>query len=793
MPKVSVIVPIYNVENYLHQTLDSLTHQTLRDIEILCVNDASPDRSKEIIERFAAQDPRVKLIDLPENRGTGLARKAGILASTGDYIMFLDGDDYFTYNACQRAYNAIEDSGTDMLHFGIKITPMSSSVSKAEIDGLKKLLKPLKKTLQFERAGELVRACFEEKLFGFNITNKIIRGDIVRSAAAYCSDERFTLAEDLYLFYLIAMFSKSYSSIDDDLYNYRFGAGITGGKSITNKILENRIRQGRIVRLLTEFSEKFDPNGITEKSLKDIEELFLSGVFYGWKEMSGLPDWNTQIPLALECFGREIFLGYSMYHYQTYDYRRKVALIDSWKNSGAFEAVPRKVRTVATFYHRMYNGGVERVMSKLIPMWTQMGYRVILFTDEIASPKDYPYGDNVVRITLPTVVNLEAEEYTRRITFLENMLRLYEVDLMVYHAWVGNCLESDILTVKSLHIPFIVHTHGFFACAQTTTYAPGVVRSILLQKLYTLVDGVITLSETDYSWWSMIHPRVYKTLNPLTFDLDKVQISEKSSYRYDILWVGRVATEKQPFDAVEILQSVLASGVNATLHMVGDFASKEYGDKLKKKIEELGLTSNIVLHGYQTDVFPFFRESNVLLFTSKLEGAPMTLAESLSSGVPVVMYNLAYLDLPRNNPGVVIVPQNGIAAAADALVDILTHPEKRSAMSKAARRSVEEAYSFDLPAFWEKIFEDVGEQREVVPDIKPEMLRNAMLTLNDHNAEGMEEREIKHPQTVTVSGPQPWEYKDVLLQMYGEGRVGFRYIIKYALAWLKFKLTGKRK
>lgn len=171
----------------------------------------------------------------------------------------------------------------------------------------------------------------------------------------------------------------------------------------------------------------------------------------------------------------------------------------------------------------------------------------------------------------------------------------------------------------------------------------------------------------------------------------------------------------------------------------------------------------------------------------------MTLAESLSSGVPVVMYNLAYLDLPRNNPGVVIVPQNGIAAAADALVDILTHPEKRSAMSKAARRSVEEAYSFDLPAFWEKIFEDVGEQREVVPDIKPEMLRNAMLTLNDHNAEGMEEREIKHPQTVTVSGPQPWEYKDVLLQMYGEGRVGFRYIIKYALAWLKFKLTGKRK
>ncbi len=793
MPKVSVIVPIYNVENYLHQTLDSLTHQTLRDIEILCVNDASPDRSKEIIERFAAQDARVKLIDLPENRGEGLARKAGILASSGDYLMFLDGDDYYAPNACRAAYRKITEENVDIVQFGTKIVSASVSIPENEMLGMRNMLKPYDGELHYTRPGEIVRACMEQKLFGWSVWNKIFNGMIVRKAASFYAEERFDIGADAYLFYLIGMLSNSYASVEDKLYNYRFGAGITGGKNINNKIIEKRIREGRIIQLMRDFSANYDPNDVTEESVKIMEDLFLSGVFYGWKEISGLPDWNRQIPLALECFGREIFLGYSMYHYQTYDYRRKAALIDSWKNSGAFEALPRKVKTVATFYHRMYNGGVERVMSKLIPMWTQMGYRVILFTDEIASSKDYPYGDNVVRITLPTVVNLEAEEYTRRITFLENMLRLYEVDLMVYHAWVGNCLESDILTVKSLHIPFIVHTHGFFACAQTTTYAPGVVRSILLQKLYTLVDAVITLSETDYSWWSMIHPRVYKTLNPLTFDLEKIEVSQRESYRYDILWIGRISEEKQPLDALRILEQILASGVNATLHFVGECAVKEIMDKLKKEIEQRDLSENVVLHGFHSDVLHYYEEGNVLLFTSAYEGAPMTLAESLSFGVPVVMYDLPNIDLARNNPGVAVVPQNDTSAAAAALVDILTHPEKRNVMSKAARRSVENAYSLDLAALWKKIFEDVGEQREVVPDIRPEMLRNAMRMLNDFTAEGIEEREIKHPQTVAVSGPQPWEYKDVLLQMYSEGQVGFRYVIKYALAWLKFKLTGKRK
>lgn len=111
----------------------------------------------------------------------------------------------------------------------------------------------------------------------------------------------------------------------------------------------------------------------------------------------------------------------------------------------------------------MYNGGVERVISKLIPIWLKLGMRVILFTDELERPADYEYPNEVIRIVLPLLSDRTPENYTRRISFLQNMLKRYNVDTVVYHAWVGQSLESDILAVKRLHIPFIVYTHSFFS------------------------------------------------------------------------------------------------------------------------------------------------------------------------------------------------------------------------------------------------------------------------------------------------------------------------------------------
>ena len=93
--KVSLIVPVYNGENYLKDCVDSILGQTLREIEILLVDDGSKDRTPQLCDAYAAADERVRVIH-QENRGLGMARNAGLDAAEGIYVTFMDSDDYIS-------------------------------------------------------------------------------------------------------------------------------------------------------------------------------------------------------------------------------------------------------------------------------------------------------------------------------------------------------------------------------------------------------------------------------------------------------------------------------------------------------------------------------------------------------------------------------------------------------------------------------------------------------------------------------------------------------------------------
>lgn len=113
MPKVSVIVPIYNVEKYLARCLESLINQTLEDIEIICVNDGSTDNSADILAKFAEKDERIKIIT-QVNSGLSEARNAGISASTGKFIAFLDSDDFVDLDFYEALYNSAIKNNCDI-------------------------------------------------------------------------------------------------------------------------------------------------------------------------------------------------------------------------------------------------------------------------------------------------------------------------------------------------------------------------------------------------------------------------------------------------------------------------------------------------------------------------------------------------------------------------------------------------------------------------------------------------------------------------------------------------------
>ena len=114
MPKVSVIIPVYNSEKYLSECLDSVVNQTLKDIEIICVNDGSKDSSLRILEEYASKDNRVKIIN-QENKGAGLARNSGLEIAQGEYLSLLDSDDIFEHDMLEILYKKAKEKDTDIL------------------------------------------------------------------------------------------------------------------------------------------------------------------------------------------------------------------------------------------------------------------------------------------------------------------------------------------------------------------------------------------------------------------------------------------------------------------------------------------------------------------------------------------------------------------------------------------------------------------------------------------------------------------------------------------------------
>lgn len=116
MPLVSVIIPVYNVEQYLKQCLDSVLAQTLLDIEVICVNDSSTDGSLKILEEYAGKDRRITVVTQP-NRGAGAARNKGLSMATGKYLSFLDADDFFEPDMLKLAYEKAEEDKADFVVF----------------------------------------------------------------------------------------------------------------------------------------------------------------------------------------------------------------------------------------------------------------------------------------------------------------------------------------------------------------------------------------------------------------------------------------------------------------------------------------------------------------------------------------------------------------------------------------------------------------------------------------------------------------------------------------------------
>lgn len=212
MPKVSIIMPIYNVEQYLEQCLDSCINQTLEDIEIICVNDGSPDNSMQILENYSKKDLRIKIIN-QENQGISETRNNGFKFASGDYILFLDSDDWLKENACEVAYNQAIKNNNDFVYFSHLV--YSESTGKYKEINITKFAEKLKDEKQIN----LKKVKNVNYIYNAYVWNKLYKRQwLINSNITFINGKG---EEDLPYTISVYLNSSSMSYIIEPLYIYR--------------------------------------------------------------------------------------------------------------------------------------------------------------------------------------------------------------------------------------------------------------------------------------------------------------------------------------------------------------------------------------------------------------------------------------------------------------------------------------------------------------------------------------------------------------------------------------------
>lgn len=265
MAVVSVIVPMYKVEKYIERCLDSLINQTFQDIEIICVDDGSPDKSGEIAEQYAARDPRVLVIH-KKNAGLGMARNTGLEYAKGKFVMFVDSDDFLSFNLVEELVDAAVKNQADTVIAGYSRykNGESRSIPNSLADRIFReeeiVTDILSKMIGPKRDGtDTINMAVWRVLFSL---------DVIKKNELCFPSEREFISEDIIFDLRYYMLCSCVCGVKNTGYQYCLNEG-----SLTEKYNPNRFEMGK--KLFFEKKRILEEQSIYENVKERTEESFM--------------------------------------------------------------------------------------------------------------------------------------------------------------------------------------------------------------------------------------------------------------------------------------------------------------------------------------------------------------------------------------------------------------------------------------------------------------------------------------------------------------------------------------
>jgi len=693
LPLVSIVVPVSNDQDTIRAALDSALNQTLSQIEIVVVDDASSDATAQIVDDYVLRDPRIRLIRHAENRSAFQARRTGILAARAPYILFLDGDDELERHAAAVSATAAERTKADLVQFGVRIVlPGGTTGGSWEARS-----QPKHSALEGER---IVAGLFPPGVpAAGQLWKYLFRAEVLRAAYdATPAEARFFRANDLPIAFLASIIAQRYVSVPDKLYRYFWRRGASAIAATTTQAIDFQVSAIDAFDAITDF--------VREAAYRhpDPEALFASHDSARASIISNAMKWGLDTPdpelfryaltVIEERVGRAEMIRAAVRYQPT---------VLTWlaERQAQPRLGSRSVKNVLITSANLTTGGVSMVVLAQARFLAATGHRVTIAVRRRGNDTTLlPEGVSFYEVTegdLAEKVDMWAEICAREnIDVVIDHRILYSTD---WHALVLMAAAHDIPTIGWIH-----------SFAGRPVYDLNDMHSYLRRALPSLAQ-VVTLSPLDVAFWKLrgISRTVYLPNPPSPMILEhsgEVTRKEAPKGRIELVWIGRMEQHtKQVRSVLKVAGELRKLDVDFRLRVVGpdhkDYSAAEFNQEAAKR----GLSDSVEAIGplQGAELIEALDSAHAFVTTSIIEGYQLTITEAQTRGLPVFMYEMPWLVSVQDNDGIVAVPQGDAAGMALRIAALLGDAEAYESASRAALSAARRVQEIDYSTLYRQL------------------------------------------------------------------------------------------
>ena len=764
-PRVSIIMPSLNVGRYITQCLTSVVAQTLRDIEILCVDAGSTDGTLETIEAFATRDARIRIIRSPV-KSYGAQINQGLDSATGDYIGIVDTDDWVEPDMFASLIETADRYNCDIVksdHFLEYGTYSENAVLIPYDENLyMRVLSPVKewRIFRFQLlnvTGIFRRSMLERFKVRCNETPGASFQDNGFWFSSHAVAERFIAIPKAFYHYRLNNPNQSVANIDekshcvwDELAFIRaflervnlfhvfwetyYTAVVASALWLAYKVgpekrleVYQRIRQicfqtlglqhgipkehFLLIRLVKWELDDLLP--LLDASTADAFVLARFGHTWGeWKEEAR----NTYVKRFAEKLSGslndrlnsllDVLCHVDLVHEQrALDFLRRVT-----------PRLPRRKGTILRIGFYCHSScrtrsEIEEILASLIKPLYEKGYELVLIGEDPLDLDSNLLQSHLIQVSLSSkarysdgTVDLEA-----RIRYWGALIQRHQLDAVCYLGREFPLRTADLLTLRILGVATILYNHnGFDSIPSQET--DGL---LFCNEIFQLADVVACASRGEAVYWEACGLQsVYVPCRQFSF-----VTPIPSTQRKTVLWIGQMDYHSSnPIDALKAIDFVRQKIPDVVLTFLGNGSEME---TLRSFCRERGFTGNVRFVNSSKNVTSYFDGVRVHLSTVGNTSRDMALKKARAKGIPTVMYEFPGSERSCHREGTIAVPMGDYQALADALITVLTDDNVYHHLRNACIQTSDTITEDDVFQAWQCVLDNfkrgVWSQREVIP------------------------------------------------------------------------------